>query len=468
MAVVTIMPLLMPFDTKSSQLKLTSEEEINLRDIKINFDYREMVIDLNNIDSEIYSLSEEKSELISLVAKLKESKESISENLRTSFENNEEEHISDKYYQEMKRSHNEIYKNKISIKDVNEKITAIENEKELLINSISDIKLKRKKELLKLKNKVRKRYINTLKEPITLSSKGSISCVSKNMDKCILDNEKNITNSILSKNNYTNISKNKEFIVNDAIMDYSGFLSYDISVKFLESYNKDTNLILNKIFETTDFKLILRSNFSDVKYIIDGIPVGSGSVISTTVTAGNHKIIATYKSLEEIANVHILKDSDFTFSFDKTNESNNSMDKILHNESKPELTTKDNIKKESPSLFKNPILKVAYSEGSNLFVIPTFPTLDKNKLIKYTVNNGKQVFGKLNYKQAYNICNKITEKSRMLNDDEYKLLFNIEKFNNNFNSKLAFWTKKNKLIHNNKDVKPYSNSIGNVVCYIPS
>lgn len=470
-AMIAIIPFLISFNARSSLLKLTSEEEINLDEIKTSFDYRKMVIDLNNIDSDIYSLSAERDELINLEMRLNESKELVTNKLKTSFENNDDEYISDKYYQEMKESHNEIYKNKENIKELSSKIKIIKNEKETLSDTVSDIRIKRKKELLKLKNKVRKRYINSLKAPIILSSKGSISCVSKNMDKCLLDNKENITNSILSNSNYINTNDNKEFIINDAIMDYSGFLSYNVSIKFLESYNKDTNLILNKIFETTDFKLILRSNFDDVTFIIDGLDVGAGSFISTTVSSGNHKITAIYKSLNKVANVNILKDSDFTFSFNQSpqNTNNNSINGSSHNE--PETTIKNNTENGSLSLFKNPILKVAYNEKGNLFVIPTFPTfptLDKDKINDNTISNGKQIFGKLNYGQAYNICKNITEKSRLLNEDEYILLFNTNKFNANFISKLAFWTKNKSLIHNDKNFTPYSNSIGNVVCYIPS
>ncbi|OEF18911.1 hypothetical protein [Aliivibrio logei] len=312
--VLSLTLLFFAFNVNSKVLELTKDENSKLEEIKGDFDYSPMVMDLNNISSEIYSLNSTKEELRNLEIRLKEKKTSFGDKLNQSFSNNEPESVSDKYYNEMKKFNVSIKENSQEIEALNSKIDTIKNNKSTLNETIKDVKLKRNSKLLVLKNKVRKRYINELKIPIMLSKSGSIICTIKDMDECLSQNENNIISAMLLSSGYTNV-KNKKFTVNNATMNYSGMLNYDVNVEFVDYYDKNTDAYLNDLFESSNFKLILRSNLSDVNYIVDGLSIGRGKVLSTTINGGKHEVLAIYKSNKKIANINVIKDSDFTFNF---------------------------------------------------------------------------------------------------------------------------------------------------------
>ena len=149
--VLSLTLLFFAFNVNSKVLELTKDENSKLEEIKGNFDYSPMVMDLNNISSEIYSLNSTKEELRNLEIRLKEKKTSFGDKLNQSFSNNEPESVSDKYYNEMKKFNVSIKENSQEIEALNSKIDTIKNNKSTLNETIKDVKLKRNSKLLVLK-----------------------------------------------------------------------------------------------------------------------------------------------------------------------------------------------------------------------------------------------------------------------------------------------------------------------------
>ncbi|WP_176713318.1 PEGA domain-containing protein, partial [Aliivibrio fischeri] len=307
------------FQVSAADFKLTNTENTKLKQIKRKFDYQSMYGALSDLDAEIQELNANKNELVKLNQQLLTKKKRLSNNLSLSFEDDSKGN-SDDLYSELKIVSENVSSNKNKIKNANDKIADLANQKISFNESIKDIKIKRNDELLLLKEKVRKRYVASLKEDIFLSYKGTLNCYQDNIKECINKNKKNIISTVFIQSGYFEPKVYKDFFVNSATVNYSGELSYDVSVKFKEQYDPKVELYLNELFESSNFTLILRSNVSGASYNIDGITVGKGKFLTSVVNAGNHEIIVTYKGQKKSANVSISKDDDFTFTF--TNEIN--------------------------------------------------------------------------------------------------------------------------------------------------
>ncbi|WP_413284121.1 hypothetical protein [Vibrio sp. MA40-2] len=218
--------------------------------------------------------------------------------------------------------------------DLNRRYDAILQEfaklKKQEVQKNADILLVYGENITRLENELSDNYLS-------ITVEGSLECsITQTLNGCIEANKKQITNRVinesiyLSKDSYIDAMK-----VNNATIDMSGLLNYQVTVKANALFNDKVVRALNKAYGLESADIILVSN-KDAEWFVDGKKIGEGKRLSVKLPMGIHAILAIHRDSRQSSVENIIPGKEYRYN--------------LVESAQPNATTKDTGSAESEEI----------------------------------------------------------------------------------------------------------------------
>lgn len=459
---------------------LTSEEKETLSDIHSQYNSEDKVKLQNRHLTSLMILKERAAYLDALINKNEKIFSLSTNDLTNSLSKGNVKNI-DVLYTSIKELSVELEKSRIEREEVSSQLSDTNLAMKALNNELNVLHSKMSHSLQELRKTVYFRIQKERSTPQSISGVVSVKCrTNVSLESCIASpkikqyviDELSDQNGIESED-----ARVVEFNVDDATMNMDGVTSIRASMKVQSPITNNIRNSIDKALGLSSLNITLSSNVPS-QFYIDGIYVGEGGNISTTISTGNHSIYASYSGQYQSAIISTDSGSEtFHFPFNESNkrkaesskdsvkvgsvsleektdnsvvtgkESLNAQDKVkvkeVHiNKSTPMKKTDDGQPTSSSEILKSDIRQLFIHKSDSMAI---FIPIHSKKSHDTYYSDGN-LLGRYTFKDASRICHSMGKKSLIATGEIYAELLNKGIVMNTVGMKSSFWLSPGKVI----------------------
>lgn len=458
---------------------LTSEERDTLSDIHSKYNI-EGKVKLQNRNLTSLMILRERVESLDILINENEKKFSLStKDLTNNLSKGNIGNI-DVLYSSIKELSAELAKSKVEREEINSQLSDANLSIKAINNDLNVLYLKMSHSLQELRKTIFLRLQREYSIPKDISGVVSVKCrTNVSLETCVSSSKtkQHVIDELLEQNEIeSQDAKVFEFNIDDATMNMNGITSIRASMKAQSSIGNNIRKSIDKTLGLSAINITLSSNVPS-QFYIDGVYVGEGKSLTTTIPIGSHAIYASYSGQYQSAIISTNNGSDkFHFPFKESRESKaektenafkvgtadqeRSMGKSVNTGKEGQKVKADIVSKEVNKKINSPmpdsydglshsreaskgdirLLFIHKSDNMAIF-IPTHA--HKSNDTYYSDGN---LLGRYTFDDASSICRSMGKRSLVATGEIYAELLNKGIVMNTVGMKSSFWLSPGKVI----------------------
>lgn len=312
---------------------LTSEEKELLSDINSKYKSEDKLKLQNRNLTSLMILKERAASLELLINENEKSFSLSTKDLTTNLSKGHVESI-DMLYSSIKELSTELAKSRVERDEVNSQLSDTSLSIKAINNELNVLHLKRSHSLQELRKTIYLRLQREYAIAKDISGVVSVKCrTNVSLESCVSSTKtkQHVIDDLLDQNEIeSQDAKVVEFNIDNATMNMNGITAIRASMKIQSSISNNIRKSIDKTLGLSAINIKLTSNVPS-RFYIDGVYVGEGESLSTTISIGNHAIYSSYSGQYQSAIVSTNNGSDkFHFPFKegrgrKTDKTENSV-----------------------------------------------------------------------------------------------------------------------------------------------
>lgn len=397
---------------------LTPEEQNALNDVNLKYNYENKVKELNDGLTARIILQEKATSLSQLIDENEMVFGSSTKTLAESLSKGDAENV-DELYSSIKKVSAELAALKKEREEVVSQIVSDVTSVKTLSNELTALRSKNARSLQELRKTVLLRLQKNASNPSDITGQVSVKCrTTATLGSCVSSKKSRefIIEELLARNELE--SKNTKIIkfnIDDATMALDGSTTISASMTVQGSISDATRKRVDRALGLSEVSVTIASDVQS-QFYIDGMFVGEGLSVSTTVPNGSHGVYVSHSGQHQSAVVSTHSGDEFYFPFNG-GESHGSPAKKMT----PPAPGKSKISPPSDEISLEDIKPLSIGSSGNMeFFIPTH-----SQKTAATFYSGEYLQGVYAFDAASQICRSMGKKSSIASEDMYfKLLTN--------------------------------------------